>query len=701
MAEWEFFSEESMYQEIKSEQYSNFGGINTKVSTYITGLNECLDLKNFDFSQPGSYTTRWGSTQFIGLTVVGRILGTYDFETLTGPSYIVLNTPTEMWYTFGGSSYYPVFMSAEGVSYSPTLSSGQTIYIPVGASPNINNFDSNLFCYRTFVNSLFLSNGSSGSFQKFMGETLPQMYGIFGNPYLPGVVKFSYLYGLPSGITNIGATTFVGAGFGSTGATGVYYWGYGWLDIYGYRSAPSTIGGPFNFFGGGNVGISLAAASMTVLGGFISSSLIPWDYGVTSISLYLSNPNGSELFLYEDIPLNFAFNIGPTLHPTINDSFARPDLAEIAATYTIVINPITIPNTFNAKIPAEFPLFFTLSPKFLEIYNNEIFMAGFTSYPQNSDFGTILGNVNYQSTLFWTEVGEPEFIDPDFFDEVRTDDGDRITGLKAYRDTLLIFKKNSFHVLNGNSATDINITEISDQYGCMANKCVVVYNLQCLFLDRKGIMRWDGANLTVASDKIEPLFYRMNIDAALDSAVGFHFKKRNECWFCIPVDGSTQNNLAIVYNYVTDSWTTFNGFFPSDVAIARGYLSDYTGIYGSYSGAIFNFGQSLTSDNGTGITTFLKTTFYREEGNSITKQWRRLYIDSDILAFGATLQVDMIPDHGTSIYATRYILAQPFQTRIDFGIPAKAMQFQFTYCNATLPIRINGLTVEHRFQRSV
>lgn len=68
---------------------------------------------------------------------------------------------------------------------------------------------------------------------------------------------------------------------------------------------------------------------------------------------------------------------------------------------------------------------------------------------------------------------------------------------------------------------------------------------------------------------------------------------------------------------------------------------------------------------------------------------------------GATVTVNMIPEYGTSIYATRYMPVGGFQNRIDFGIPAKTLQFQMIYSNATLPIRINGITVESRYQRSV
>ena len=44
-------------------------------------------------------------------------------------------------------------------------------------------------------------------------------------------------------------------------------------------------------------------------------------------------------------------------------------------------------------------------------------MAGFSAQP---------------SRVYWSNIGEPEGVDPSFFAEFRTNDGDRLTGLKVY-----------------------------------------------------------------------------------------------------------------------------------------------------------------------------------------------------------------------------------------------------------------------------
>ena len=67
---------------LKSENYQNFGGINSKASPYLTSPIEFLDIINFDFQTPGSLCERWGSTQYIGQTFAGKISSLTEYVKL-------------------------------------------------------------------------------------------------------------------------------------------------------------------------------------------------------------------------------------------------------------------------------------------------------------------------------------------------------------------------------------------------------------------------------------------------------------------------------------------------------------------------------------------------------------------------------------------------------------------------------------------
>lgn len=333
-------------------------------------------------------------------------------------------------------------------------------------------------------------------------------------------------------------------------------------------------------------------------------------------------------------------------------------------------------------------LFFTQAPKYLEIYNNQMFYAGFSAA---------------LSTVYWSEIGEPEGIAPEYFAEFRTNDGDQITGMKSYSGALIVTKSRSFHRVVGDNPSDFSFVEISDQYGCLSNRTMLVYNDVLWFLDAKGLVEFNGANVQIVSNKIEPIFQRMNVAAARETAVGIHYRTENQLWFAIPVDGSTINNLIIVYDYFAKAFTTYEGVNASHLMMAKGAKTALVPFYGGYTGTVANFGASLMGDLGQGITCTAKTIFLAQNGQSSESLYRRFYLNVDSVANGASqpITVNMYTDFGSSLQITRVMYQNPFQSRIDFGLPARAIQAEIVHASATLPLRITGFTFESRFLRPV
>ena len=117
---------------------------------------------------------------------------------------------------------------------------------------------------------------------------------------------------------------------------------------------------------------------------------------------------------------------------------------------------------------------------------------------------------------------------------------------------------------------------------------------------------------------------------------------------------------------------------------------------------MFNFGSSLWGDNGQGITCTFKTRFLAEMGKSVTEQFRRLFIDATpVVGLTAPLSIDFFQDYGSSVVLSRTMYQTPFQSRIDFGIPAKSLAFELGKNGASTFCEINGFTVESRLQRKV
>ena len=331
---------------------------------------------------------------------------------------------------------------------------------------------------------------------------------------------------------------------------------------------------------------------------------------------------------------------------------------------------------------------FTLAPSFIEIHKNSLFMSGFSSA---------------LSDIRWSEIGEPETIQPEYQAEVRTNDGDYIRGKKSFGNQLLIFKEKSFHKLIGDNVNNYELDEISSEYGLLSNKAVVVFNDICAFLDPKGIVFYDGASWTVATEPIQPFLRRMNISAARQKACAVHYPFRTQIWFGIPIDGSSVNNFTIVYNYSTKMWSFHEGYNAAGMTEAYGSESNPTVHMGDYSGKVHVFSPSLYSDNGTGFTCLALTRFHAPDGRNVENIFRRLFLDMEpVTGVTGAVTVEFFKnnDETTSI-TSRTFYQDVFQGRKEIGIPARSLAMQITQNNVSLPLTIKGYVLARRFLRTV
>lgn len=646
---------------------------------------EFLALENVDFQTPGSLTERWGSTQYFGNSLTAKVNGLYEFNQTTGASYLYAASGG----TLGSAAlgvFTPLFSgSTSGGSYFSSFGSS---FID-GVS--LQSFDLD---FDTIQNNAFLSNGVN-----FFKSTGGSSFVFFG---LPRFQSSTF-------IISVGSSSVAG------GFTGTHIYKASWINSYGMfgPATQETRNGysyDANTQGATNIVVSVGGGS----GGF---RLVPPNFDITGIAFWRSPAQGSTaagagllsegqiysnvygqttyLFnLVENLPYNLAGVIGVSagsVSATFVDSNLQGGdtlLAETAKN-TLPWNwyPVTWPPVFGIGLTGPVGFGITLIPRFLEIHDNRLFMAGMSYAP---------------STFYFSEFGEPEHFEADFAFEVRTNDGAPITGLKEYSGNLMVFKTKSFHQLSTAADDFANwvLTPISTEYGCLTNRAVTTYANMLVFLDAKGVIRYNGSNIEILSTKIDPIFQRMNLSAAQTQAQMTYDKQRNEILCDIPVDGATMNNLTVVYDIIAGAWTTYSGYRPAITTIAQGQLSTKTVFYGGYSGLISYFGSSFTTDNGTAFTTIIKSGFLTDLGNSTQKVFRRLWLDTSPLGASAFIDVHFYQDYGASIIVGTTMPLTPFQNRIDFGVSAKSLSVEFIK-NSTFRLALHGFSIAYRFQRNV
>lgn len=634
-------------QKVSKTNYQINKGVNQKTSKYTIADAQVTELFNMDFFNPNALSKRPGQTLIISQNFSGAINSLFEFQKLGGQSYMMVGTNTNVY-----------ARSATGVS---SIASGYNNNQP--------------FDFVAFTDRAFFTNGQT--FLSWTGFSLYQ-YSLAA----PNITLTLSSGGLSNGVTMFGI---------AASQQNVLIFRFTYTRTDGFESPHSGDKIALNY-------TSNFGQSRIIFTNFAVSTLINIPPNTQFVNFYLAH-SGSVLGLG-------GVSYGPVFaeDPTFSISFI-PEVPASAfrliATFSVSAGPdytlwaqgvsglnINTLATTGKQLPDfDFSFSSQFTPRFVEVNQNRFFMAGFSNAP---------------SIVYFSEIGEPEQVQPESFFEVRTDDGDRITAIYSFIDELIIFKTKSFSKLVGDSADNYTLAELSTEFGCVSNKAVIEYNNTLLFLDEKGIVQYNGANWELISYPVEPVFRRMNVINALDKAVAVHYSTRNQIWFSFPIDNSTENNFTVVYDYLLQAWTFFDGFSVGAHTMAKQQLSSQALWRGDYSGNVFHFSPSFYADNGTGFTCKIKTKFDSPDGANIQNMFRRLFLDvNTVSGVTGTIDVKVLSDYSDTTKATFAIYQNQFQTRRDFGVQGKAIAFEMAHNNASLPFDLYGFTVQRRYIRNV
>lgn len=697
--------------------YRNLGGVNQKASLYELSIAQFLNLRNLDFDVPNALSKRPGSSLFSTQSLSGPVLGLFEYQKLFNyfgqvPSdYILANANGNVFYNTPQAATLPTAFTLLSQNWGATQ--------PVD--------------FLTFANKAWMANGTK--WESWDGSTvlpagLPMQKGftgIFWTDDADGnTVTSGYVFNANRNITTGGGSYMLVWGAthtyraGGSVLRGVYL-AYSYNRIDGY-------GGPADFLATARNVVDSSTANGNeyfTVRPLVAGFTVPASRGITSLSIWVA-VDTIDSSTIEDIPgvgqiftgdlgweVNYgaAFFMSYTLKPTADisrfwlfttipvSSLVQINALDKSQTATYTSYGFTLPNSASFGFYDGLPqtgfgfsaltgdFFTSYIPKYIDINQNRAFMSGFSSLP---------------SSFAFSEVGAPDAVEPENLVEVRTNDGDRIYGQASYNNQYLVFKENSFHRLIGDNPDNYQLVQISDQYGCLSNKSVIQYDQKCLWLDRKGIIEYNGANHTIISSPIEGVFRRMNVDAAKERAVGVHHKDRNQIWWGIPIDGSTVNNLTVVFDYLVGAWTFFDGFNPSSFAMIKGALNKQTAWRGDYTGYVHYFGESFFNDSGAGISCVMSTRF-EAAGENNTWIWRRFFLDT-ATASGITgvLKGKVFANYDQStVQATFQMVQDSFQSRAEMGVVGKAVACEVGHYSASLPLLINGYSWTRRGLRNL
>ena len=280
----------------------------------------------------------------------------------------------------------------------------------------------------------------------------------------------------------------------------------------------------------------------------------------------------------------------------------------------------------------------------------------------------------------------------DWFD-VELDDGDNISGLKEYRNNIVVVKNNSLHILKGTSKVDFGQFTYDTKIGCISNRTMREVEDKLFFLNINGVYTFDGIEIKPLSENIKTTFDEFT-KSQMHYACGTFFDNK---YMVHRVD------TTLVYNTLSKSWTTYTNIAANDFAIYTPIDDEnklYFGGGGGVTGQTRKVFQLFTGDqdDGTDISANFTTTKFNCDTPFIKKQFHTVWAYAEGNASDSlTINYRLDYDTAWTPFTSTFDLGNKIQ---KFSFPAgekhRGRNIQFQVVNtSSYNFEFKGFTLEY------
>ncbi|MBZ6449052.1 hypothetical protein [Paenibacillus polymyxa] len=210
---------------------------------------------------------------------------------------------------------------------------------------------------------------------------------------------------------------------------------------------------------------------------------------------------------------------------------------------------------------------------------------------------------------------------------VETQDGEKPSGLTAFSNHVILFKKYTMHKLFGEDSTNFNMTQPYG-VGCISDRTICPTRDSLYWLGPDGFYDYmGGAAPTKISEPIKPYINKINMSYAHLCCAGTDGRF---VYLTLVTDTNTLPNVTFKYDLQRQAW------WLVDFVATSFFLDGQTLYFGTNDGRIMKMGG--TTDNGAQPKWFIETKPFSEDDETVRKAINRLFIVADIEP-GSTLNV--------------------------------------------------------------
>lgn len=371
-------------------------------------------------------------------------------------------------------------------------------------------------------------------------------------------------------------------------------------------------------------------------------------------------------------------------------------------------------------------------------------MTTFSAAKTCATYGSylVVANTTESGTSFptrvrWSDINTINSFPSLNFIDVESNDGDKITGIVAFDESVYIFKKHSIYrmLITGLDGPDAFIIRpFSRNIGAWAKNTIkVIPNVGIAFLADHTAYLLNSNGLSPIGDPIQRTFDNVQ-HSQWANAVAEVYPQRYQYWLSVSTAGSA-NTEVLVYDYVQNNWTIYDDMNLSmlaqaedstgkNVLISGGYnnvtwkqdtgsvdqeygtsTGSSTAITASYTTAnLFMGSYSNTSDTYIGLpdlTKSFKYLYLYTQGDQIyTLNVQAAYDYTQNYEFNQNVQVGSAGAlYDTGKYDTDIYPASGFNVaRLELNRAAKAIQLKFTNNTSGQAFGLVGWSVVYAVQ---
>lgn len=298
--------------------------------------------------------------------------------------------------------------------------------------------------------------------------------------------------------------------------------------------------------------------------------------------------------------------------------------------------------------------------KYLALYKDSLFVAGDPASPSRLYYS---GGGDKVSDF--TVGGGGGFID------VSKNDGQKITGLIVFKDSLIIFKERSIYKFAFSTSGAPSVEQINPAIGCIAPRSIVQVENDVFFASEFGIytigneagFSFDVLRTNELSARVRSIY--QTIDPAYADKISAVYAKvanKNLVVFCYTESGNTYNSKAIVYDRERLGWYQWTNITANSFVSYKDSTGTNRVLYGCDNSGYTK--EILTGNDDFGSQINATFTLKSESFNGLNMYKRLKDLDLILRSPTGSITLTIIKDGVETVKTINLTTVQP---SINFG----------------------------------